>query len=270
MLQDKLDNIGKRHKGLRKVADGKSITDHWHDFWNSDNKWDRVKDYAYKGFDWMQNNPGKTALAGTALLAAVTDPLGIRKKFTDNNNNNNNNNADNNNNGSNLANWLIPLLGGGLLYAGLRAAAGFNQTKANIDDVVSQAGDLVESTEQKVENIEDKVETAVGNIPTNSPYGGTQSTVGVLLTGGPGPESDAKANAPITDNTVVARIWDDTKQRLVNVTRGEYRNGSPELKQKVLEARKANVGKDTRTPLIQWTDNVIDTVLDWTPNWLKN
>ena len=40
MLQDKLDDIIKKHKppAMQKVADGKTITDHLHEFWNSENK----------------------------------------------------------------------------------------------------------------------------------------------------------------------------------------------------------------------------------------
>ena len=97
----------------------KQFADDVHQSFKDGKVWDTIKDYGKSALDWAKENPGKTALAGTALLAATTDPLGLYKvKQPDNGNQNGA--QPTNNGGGGISSWLIPILGGGALYAGLK------------------------------------------------------------------------------------------------------------------------------------------------------
>lgn len=220
MLQDRLNAIVNKHKAtiMMKVADGKTLMDHLHEFWNSDNKWAKLQEYGSKGLDWAQANPGKTALGGTALLAAITDPLGVRRSFSDNR-------GQSNNGGSNIANWIVPLLGGGLIYAGLSTAAGLKRTNDNVNNLIANADDAINSAK----NTATKVSTAADNVSTaaESAQGVTDAVKRPVqhLTG----EAAIKASEPITDSTWYGVDTMTGK----NITFGELKKMTPDQRKRV-------------------------------------
>ena len=213
MLQDKLNTIVNKHKAamMMKVADGKTMADYWHDFWNSDNKWGKLQEYGSKGLSWAKANPGKAALGGTALLALLTDPLGLRQSFSDNK-------GQSNSGGSNIANWIVPLLGGGLIYAGLNAAAGLRRTNDNVNNLISNAYDAINNAKNTATKVSTAVESAQG--VTDGVKRPVQHVTG---------EASIKASEPITDYT-----WYGVDNMTgKNITFGEFKKMTPDQRKRV-------------------------------------
>ena len=277
MLQDKLNTIVNKHKAamMMKVADGKTMADYWHDFWNSDNKWGKLQEYGSKGLSWAKANPGKAALGGTALLALLTDPLGLRQSFSDNK-------GQSNSGGNNIANWIVPLLGGGLIYAGLNAAAGLRRTNDNVNNLITNTNNQVSELSAKVGDLATTANETMATVQKEVEGIGTKArevadhTIGAKDTFGR--EANRRLNVDIgisqPSESLDKGIIGYDRVTGVNVTRDMYKKMTPEQKRQFvpIDYSKAYLPEHDGQVMDAFIEGLADgpkAVYNWVTKWFK-